>query len=237
LNVFEKKDILREFGNIKKVVAFVPAKGTSNRITGKNIKKLGGKPLFLHILDTLLKCNIIDEVYLDSESEEIFSLAKGRTHRELRRDPLLATNKTDGNQLLLNEASKVDADIYIQALPTAPFLTSKTINDAVFKLIISNKNDSLFTTIRSKMYLWNENGLPINYDSFHIPNSVDLESTIAETMGLYVIKKEALFKRKSRIGENPILFDIPFIESIDINVPEDFEFAEIVYRGREGIRK
>ena len=50
-------------------------------------------------------------------------------------------------------------------------------------------------------------------------------------MGLYLIKKEALSKTKSRIGESPILFNIPTIESIDIDTDEDFKFAEIVLAG------
>lgn len=235
-DVFEKRDILKEFGNVKKVVAFVPAKGTSNRLIGKNTKPLGGKPLFLHILDTLLKCVAIDEVYLDSESDEVFKLAEGRLHKDLKRDPSLATNKTDGNQLLLNEASKVDADIYLQALPTSPFLSEETINEAVFKLIISNENDSLFAVKKGKKYLWNEDESPANYDPLNIPNSVDLKDTIVETMGLYLIRKEILFKRNSRIGDKPILFDIPFIETIDIDNLEDFQFAEVVYSGLEVLK-
>ncbi|MEK6927919.1 MAG: 6-hydroxymethylpterin diphosphokinase MptE-like protein [Nanoarchaeota archaeon] len=230
---FVKKDILKEFGNIKKVIAFVPAKGTSTRVPSKNIRKLGNKPLFLHILDTLIKCDTIDEVYLDSESEEVFNLAKDRKVKFLKRDISLANNQTDGNQLLLNEASKVDGDIYVQALPTAPFLSEKSINKAIFNLIISKENDSVFTVTRNKLYLWNNDGKPANYDPLHIPNSVNLNETIIETMGFYAIKKEALMIRKSRIGQKPLLWDIPHIEATDIDTIEDFEFAERLIQGRK----
>ena len=54
-----------------KVVAFLPAKGTSERIASKNFKLLNGKPLFLHTLEKLVSCDIIDEDYLDSESDKI----------------------------------------------------------------------------------------------------------------------------------------------------------------------
>ena len=36
---------------------------------------MDGKPLFLHTLEKLVKCNFIDEVYLDSESDKVFDLA------------------------------------------------------------------------------------------------------------------------------------------------------------------
>jgi len=236
LEILDKKDILKEFGNIKKVVAFVPAKGTSSRIPNKNIKVLGEKPLFLHILDTLLNCHTIDEVYLDTESDEIFKLAKKRKHKCLKRDSQLATNKTDGNQLLLNEAKNIDADIYVQALPTAPFLSEQTIDDAVFKLLTSKNNDSLFAVKKDKIYLWKKDGTPVNYDPVNIPNSIELEETIVETMGLYVIKKDVLFEKKSRIGKFPILFEIPILESTDINTIGDFKFAEIILNGLEAIK-
>ncbi|MFA5724353.1 MAG: 6-hydroxymethylpterin diphosphokinase MptE-like protein [Candidatus Pacearchaeota archaeon] len=236
LAVLNKKDILKEFGNIKKVVAFVPAKGTSSRVENKNMKILGEKPLFLHILDTLLNCYMIDEVYLDTESEEVFNLAKKRNHIELKRDPALANNNTDGNKLLLNEASQVDADIYLQALPTAPFLSRETIDDAIFSLLCSKENDSLFSVIMDKLYLWQENGKPLNYNLLNIPNSIDLKDTIIETMGLYIIKKQSLFELKSRIGKNPILYKIPFIESTDIDTYEDFYLAEAILNYMDKIK-
>ncbi|MDO8556795.1 MAG: DUF115 domain-containing protein [Nanoarchaeota archaeon] len=236
LEIFQRIDILRKFGNIQKVIAFVPAKGTSSRISSKNIKILGNKPLFLHILDTLLECYTIDEVYLDTESEEVFSLAKGRGHKEFKRDLRLATNNTDGNVLLLNEASFINADIYVQALPTAPFLSAEVIDEAVFTLMTSKKNDSLFTVKKERLYSWSRDLKP-SYNPLKIPNSNTIEETFIETMGLYVIKRETLLERKSRIGKNPILFSIPLIETIDINTPEDFYFAEIVAKGKEVINE
>ncbi|MEK6857837.1 MAG: cytidyltransferase, partial [Nanoarchaeota archaeon] len=177
----------------------------------------------------------VDEVYLDTESDEVFSLATGRNHFELRRLAELASNKTNGNQLLLHEASRVpDADIYVQALPTAPFLSRKTIEKAIYELVRSRTNDSLFGVSKQRLYLWNSDDKPINYDPSNIPNSFDLKDTTIETMSLYLIRKEALLRTQSRIGVNPILFNIPLLESIDINTEEDFDFAKIIHNGLRG---
>ena len=54
-----------------KVAAFLPAKGSSERIPNKNVNLLDGKPLFLHTLEKLLQCDFIDEVWLDSESDRL----------------------------------------------------------------------------------------------------------------------------------------------------------------------
>ena len=231
LNSLDKIDILKKFGNIKKVVAFVPAKGTSSRVPGKNMRILGDKPLFLHILDTLLNCVTIDEVYLDTESDDVFNLAKERKHKCLKRDINLASNKTNGNELLMNEAKNIEADIYIQALPTAPFLSSNTINESVFQMLINKEKDSLFTVTKDNLYLWNSNGTPTNYNPLDIPNSIDLDETIIETMGLYLIRRNALTAIKARIGKSPILFNVPAIEAVDIDTEEDFKFSEIIFEG------
>ncbi len=232
LDVFVQEDLLGKIAQKYHVVAFVPAKGTSTRVTSKNIRQLGDKPLLLHVLDTLLTCHTIQDVYLDSESQIVFDIASGRGHKELRRPESLASNSTDGNQLLLYEAGRVpDADIYVQVLPTAPFLLRSTIDEAVFRLTVRKEHDSVFAARREKIYLWNADGTPRNYDPIHIPNSVDLPATIIETMSLYAIRRAALLSGKSRIGKTPHILPIQLIESIDINTEEDFAFAETVMRG------
>ena len=113
-----------------KVVAFLPAKGTSSRIEAKNKKLLNGKPLFFHTLKKLVECDFIDEVYLDSEDDEILDFADYLEYKKLKRDPALANNKTDGHQMFYNEVKQVEADIYIQIFVPAPLLKKKQSNKA-----------------------------------------------------------------------------------------------------------
>ena len=233
LEILPKKDILNMFSYVPKIVAFVPAKGTSSRVTNKNIRELAGKPLFLHVLDTLLSSQTIDKVYLDTESDDVAEFAKNRKCYRINRPQELANNSTDGNKLLLFEASQVpDADIYVQALPTAPFLTKETINNMVNELIKNTSLQSTIAVFKQKQYLWSIDGKPINYDPKKIPNSIDLTPTISETMGLYAIRKNELLKTQSRVGDNPKLFEIPLLESFDINTEEEFTLAKTIFAGR-----
>ena len=106
-----------------RTVAFVPAKGESNRISNKNTVILDGEHLFKRKLRQLLACPEIDAVYLDTESDRIIELASDLPVKVLKRDAKLASNKTDGHELFANEAARVEADIYIQCLCTSPFIT------------------------------------------------------------------------------------------------------------------
>ena len=212
-----------------KVVAFLPAKGSSERIKSKNTKLLDGKPLFLYTLEKLVSCEFIDEVYLDSESDEILNYAPYLNYIPMKRDPKLANNKTDGNVMFYNEVKQVEADIYIQILGTSPFIKNDTIKRGIDILKENSEYDSVVLVKREKQYTWNE--ISPNYDMNHIPNSKDLPDTIIETMGLYIVRAETAHNVKKRIGNHPYLLEADAVEAIDVNYQDDFSHAEYVARG------
>jgi len=219
-----------------RVVAFLPAKGSSSRIESKNMKLLDGKPLFLHTLEKLVESNLFDAVYLDTESDDVIEAASEVNCNIMKRDKSLASNKTDGNKMFMNEVKHVDADIYVQVLCTSPFINIDTIKKGLEVIRNSDEYDSSVLIRKERLYTWDENG-PC-YDIENIPNSVDLGDTIIETMGLYIVKKETAYKTEKRIGTRPFLLDASALEAIDVNWPEDFELASLIAAGiREKDRK
>lgn len=220
-----------------KVIVFLPVKGNSERISNKNTKLLDGKPLFLYTLEKLCDANLFDKVVLDTESKYVESLASYLKNFEiLKRDPELATNSTNGNKLLLNEAKYYDADIYVQILCTSPFIKLETIENAI-NIVKSGEYDSAITVTKEKLYTWDNENTP-NYDHQNIPNSINLADTIIETMGLYVISKEALSATKRRIGNKVKHIEVEPLEAIDVNYPHDFKLAHYIAAGlRENKRK
>lgn len=221
-----------------KVVAFVPAKGSSERIENKNLRILDGKPLFLRQIEKLCSLDFIDEVYLDTESQELIDLASHTGCKILKRDPNLATNKTDGNRLFYNEVSQVEADIYIQILCTSPFIKGETIKKGIDVLKEGTKHDSVVFVKREKQYTWNAETEKTNYNLDDIPNSFTLPDTIIETMGLYIVSAAAAKGLKKRIGKAPFLLEASAIEAVDVNYPDDFELANFIAAGlRERERK
>lgn len=212
-----------------KTAAFLPAKGSSQRIPNKNTMLLDGEPLFLVSLKKLLACPSVDEVWLDTESQEIVELASDIKCRTLRRDPNLASNKTDGHQLFLNEVVATDADICVQLLGTSPFIKIETIEKAIHILKTDSRYDSVVAIRKEKQYRWSD-GQP-TYDIQHIPNSSELEDNIIESMGLYAVRRETALATKRRIGNKPYLIEIDPLESVDVNWPKDFEMANLIAIG------
>lgn len=212
-----------------RTVAFVPARSGSSRLKNKNLLRIGGEPLALRKVRQLLEVAQIDEVWLDSDSEELLSAAERMGARLLRRPDHLATNETDGHELFQWEASHVpDATLVIQALPTAPFVDEFVIS-AALNALVDSSHDSVFTVSRAKNYQW-ESGRP-KYGTGRIPNSVDLEPLTIETMGFYAVKNTSPEFPNRRIGSNPLLFEVNRLQALDIDDQEDFELALSVERG------
>lgn len=214
-----------------KVYAFVPAKGTSERVENKNMRFLDGERLYVKAIKTLLQCKEIDKVFLDTESEDMYKYIDYLPITFMKRNAELANNKTDGHQMFMNEVNNFpDADIYVQMLCTSPFIKPETIDNAL-RIIKTNENyDSAILMKKDKFYLW-ENEKPV-YDINHIPNSKDLPETIIESMGLYIQTKESAIKTHRRYGDRPYLFYGELEELIDVNTPEDLSFAETYAKGK-----
>lgn len=213
-----------------KIVAFVPAKGSSERVPSKNLRILDGEYLYRRKLLQLLACPLIDEVWLDTESDDLIEKSQDLPVKVLKRDPALATNATDGHEMFANECKHVpDADIVIQALCTAPFVDQKTVTKALEQLLANPDKDSLIGVISTKQYLWEGND-PV-YGRGRVPNSADLPKTIVEAMSLYMVRQTSPDYPDKRYGRAPLFYDLDPRESIDINYPADLDVAEMICRG------
>jgi regulator of RNase E activity RraA/CMP-N-acetylneuraminic acid synthetase len=214
-----------------RVAAFVPAKGNSERIAAKNLHVLDGDHMFRRKLRQLLDCPLIDTVYLDTESDVIAGLAGDLPVTRLRRPDALASNACDGHALFAWEcAQAAPADLYVQVLCTAPFVTADTVGRAIQRMIDEPEADSLVAVTSARQYCWRE-GAPL-YGRGRIPNSVELDPTVVEAMSLYIVRRrEGDPPPSQRFGRKPILFELDPTELVDINNPADLAMAEALCAG------
>lgn len=211
------------------IVAFVPAKSSSTRVQSKNMQEIKGLPLFLWAASNLARVIPKEQIYIDSDGEQILESAVRCGFRTIERPKELATNATDGNSLLAWQVSNVQADIYVQHLPPMPFLRKETLVRGI-DAVVKKQNDSAVAVYEEAFYLWNNKGEPL-YDLKNIPNSFDLEKYIVESMGLYIINSDAFEITGTRIGNNPLLLNIEGEERIDIDTPADLRYAKVVADG------
>ena len=133
-----------------KKVAFVPIRLNSQRVVGKNLRMLGEQPLMCHLLSTLVEVGNIDEVYVYCSNPAIKEYLPAGV-KFLQRDESLDSNTTLGEQIYDAFTREVDADIYILAHATSPFIRTSTIEDAVAR-VESGEYDSAFSAERVQTF-------------------------------------------------------------------------------------
>ncbi len=208
-----------------KVVAFVPIRLNSKRVVGKNLKILGDKPLMHYILETLTKVSLIDEIYVYCSDETIASQLPSGV-KFLKRDSCLDSDETLGGDIYDAFVKEVDADVYLLGHTTSPFIKVATINNAIDK-VLSGEYDSSFSAQKVQTFTWYK-GKPLNYNLTNIPRTQDIEPVFVETSSFYIFRRETWMECHQRIGAKPYMALIDQIEGIDIDYPEDFDFAEKV---------
>jgi len=207
-----------------KTVVIVPIKSNSKRVKRKNFKKIYDKKLYRFILDKLKKTNF-DDIYVDSDSEEIRKYCKKNNFKFIYRLPKLAKDNANGNDLLNYHAKIIKADLYFQIFVTSPLLKISTINKCIRILKTKSNYDSIFTVKKIYSWFWFKKK-PINYSPKTLPRSQDAQPIIQESTGLYGISKKSLKKNKCRIGNNPYFFEVSQQEALDLDTQEDFDILK-----------
>jgi CMP-N-acetylneuraminic acid synthetase len=213
-----------------KIVAIVPIKLNNERLPGKNTKLLGEKPLIQYVLETLNAVHELDAKYVYCSSSSVCDyLIKGIDF--LKRPEYLDLPTSNFSQIFAEFMGSIEADIYVYAHATAPFVRAKTICKGIVA-VASGEYDSAFCAERLQDFIW-YNGKPLNFDAANVPRSQDLPVYYRETSGVYVFTKEVFEKHHRRVGEKPYILEVNRREAVDINTPADFKLAEYLLNFKE----
>lgn len=212
-----------------KVVSFIPIKLNNQRLPGKNLLSLDGRPVCDYLFHTISQIDEIDEKYVYCSDEAIkpyIAPYEDKGLRFLKRDSCLDGFQVKGLEIIDRFVKDVDADIYVLTHVTQPFTKADSIRNALEK-VVSGEYDSAFSAVELKDYMW-MNGKPFNYDMKNIVRTQDLDPIYQETGAFFIFRKEVYTKLGQRIGNHPYLYTIDQFEAVDIDTKEDFEFAEAV---------
>lgn len=205
-----------------KVVAFVPIKLNSQRLPHKNILPIAGHPLCWHLCNSLLRAKGIDEVYVYCSNEEVTKyLPEGVIFKQ--RDKQLDEDFVKGFDIYQRFISEVNADIYVLAHTTSPFIKVSSIENALSHILLG-ENDSAFSAERIQTFAWYQ-GKPINYNLNDVPRTQDMEPIWVETSAFFMFQKKIFTEHHRRIGFHPYIQEVSGIEAIDIDEKKDYELA------------
>ena len=219
-----------------KIVALVPMRHHSQRVPQKNFRDLAGQPLYKHILLSLQRCKLIDEIVVDTDSpviqEGLASAFPAIT--VLIRPEHLCADTVPMNEILFHDTKEVPADLYLQTHSTNPLLRSATIEKAIQDFSAAYPAyDSLFSVTRLQTRLWDALARPINHNPAILLQTQDLPPVYEENSCLYLFTHETLMKKRTRIGERPLMFEISALEAQDIDEEQDFLIADLLLKYRQ----
>ena len=209
------------------IVAIIPVRQGSQRVKNKNFKPFAGKSLLEHKIDIVKKLPVND-VIINTDSDYAIELAKKNNISYHKREPYYASSECTNSEYHEYLAKVTNSDNILITQVTAPLIKLDTYIEAID--IFNNINCNSLMSIKTiKEYLWYKNK-PINYKLDYAPNSQDLPEYFSPTFGVVIVNKESMLKSKNFICDNPHFYKISDVESIDIDTPLDFEFAEYLYK-------
>ena len=210
----------------EKVVSFIPIKLNNDRLPGKNLMPLNGRPLCDYVFDTICRVDGVDERYVycsDKTIEEYIRPHAGKGLRFLRRDTVLDRSETKGLEIIRAFVEVVDAEVYVLSHVTQPFSKPETIEVGLRK-VLDEGYDSAFSAVKLQDYMWMD-GKPLNYDPQDIVRTQDMNPIYMETGAFFIFRREVFKKQGRLIGEKPYICEVGQFEAIDIDTKEEFDFA------------
>jgi CMP-N-acetylneuraminic acid synthetase len=218
-----------------KIVALVPMRHHSQRVPGKNYRILAGKPLFHHIIETLLAVPEINDVVVDTDSDQVMEGLREHFPSVkiiVRPEPLCADD-VPMNEILIHDTDQVPADFYLQTHSTNPLLKAETISKAI-QLLMTNypERDSLFSVTRLQTRLYDQHGDALNHDPKELIQTQDLPPVYEENSCIYIFNRGNLMAKRHRISDKPLLFEMDADEAWDIDEELDFAMCDFLLKRR-----
>ena len=223
-----------------KTLAIITARGGSKRIPRKNIKNFLGKPILAYSIEAAVMSGIFDEVMVSTEDEEIAEIAKSYGAKV----PFYRSEKTAGdfattNDVLLEVIEEYEKrgqkfDMACCIYPTAPFVTSAKIKDAMEKLEASDA-DTLIPVVQfsyppQRAMVIRDELLQFKYLEYIDSRSQDLEKEYHDVGQFYCFKVEPYKKNKKLMLGKILPYVVPEMEVQDIDTESDWQIAEIKYQ-------
>ncbi|MBT5399117.1 acylneuraminate cytidylyltransferase family protein [bacterium] len=240
--------------NTFNILVVIPARGGSVGVPRKNIKSLNGEPLISYVIKAALNSKYDLDVIVSTDNHEIADIATkyGAKAPFLRPKEISGSNSTliltskHALEYFSSKGTHYDAVLSLQ--PTAPLITSKTIDKTIDKL-----TDSDFTSIITVSEM--VQGHP--YTAKRLLDDGGLESFVDIPEGAITFPRQkrekpfytngAIYLRLSslvetyedggwQLGDKPGYIIMDEKESIDINNVMDFAWAEFILQDKHKSR-
>ena len=216
-------------------IALIPMRHHSQRVPGKNYRPLAGKPLFHHIIETLLAVPEIAGIVVDTDSEPVMDGLRRKFPQVkiINRPEHLCGDDVPMNEIILHDTEQFPADFYLQTHSTNPLLKPETVSRAINVFLAGYPtHDSLFSVTRLQTRLYDKDGRAINHNPKELIQTQNLPPVYEENSCIYIFNRANLVSKRHRIGDHPLMFEIDADEAWDIDEEFDFAICDFLMGGK-----
>ena len=224
------------------MIAIIPARSGSKGVPGKNIKLLGGIPLFAFSIIAAKMMSSVSRVIVSTDSSEYAEIAKqyGAEVPFLRPSEISDDKSTDYDLFLhalnwFTEHENFIPEYLLHLRPTTPLRDPEIMEEAV-KLFKVNKN--IATSLRSghsapespyKWFLKDDNNYFKGLRDDLTPEKVNLPrqsfpSVYIPDGYIDILKSSVILENRTLHGDKMLVFESPFC--VEVDTKDDFEYLE-----------
>jgi len=223
------------------MIAFIPARGGSQRVPGKNLALVGGRSLLARAIDCAHAADL--HAVVSTESDEIAAVAAA-LGAEVHARPIALASATAQiepsiHAWLRSDPRRAD-DVRAIALlqPTSPFRRPETVRECV-RAVLEDGCDSALTVHvdAHRAFFWGRlRGDVVRWerDCSARPRTQDLQPDAIENGCVYAFTRQHLLTTRCRMGGKERAIVIDSVEALDIDTPGDLELARAIATLREG---
>lgn len=215
------------------VLAIIPAKGQSSRIPRKNVRPLGGRPLFLWTVEAALDSRA-SRVVVSTEDEVVAGLASAAGAEVLARPAELARDPAEAQDVAVHVVRTLQEqgyrpDVAVMLLPTSPFRTGEHIDDAVGLHAYTGRDIVSVISRPEAKHKWVARGEDGLVWAGHLEHPMELNGAI------WVSTPERILRHGGFSIEAAIAFPMTRETGLDIDRPIDWALAEALLESRRAV--
>lgn len=221
-------------------LAVIPARGGSKRIPRKNVRPFAGRPMIAWSITAALDSGCFDRVVVSTDDDEIADVARHwGAEVPFMRPADLADDRTatipviaHAIEWIQEHAGSFAAVCCIYA--TAPMVQPDDIRRGL-RLLEETGADYVFPVtsfphpIQRALRLGTDHRVEMFHPEHYATRSQDLEPAYHDAGQFYWGRPQAWLQRRAMFGPHAVGLPIPRHRVQDIDTPEDWERAELLY--------
>jgi CMP-N,N'-diacetyllegionaminic acid synthase len=230
----------------KRILAIVPARGGSRAVPLKNIHKLAGVPLLVHVATVVQAVREIDRTVVSTDHDDIAAVAtEAGLAVPFRRPAELSGDRIGDLEVLvhaLDQVEKLDGcryDVVVMLQPTSPLRRPEHVQ-AVIHRLIDESRDAVWTVSPTnlkyhplKQLVIDDDGSLAYWDQrgARVVTRQELSAVYHRNGAAYAVTRDCLLEQSTVLGATSaaVVIDEPMIS---IDTEDDFRAAEAVLKNR-----